>query len=58
MTRKQLCKKWDTPFWKDAKIDHDKKGRENPLDGTQCFGVFFGVPDIIDLLKEIEEKLI
>lgn len=45
-------------FWKEAKIDHEKKGKENSLYGTQCFGVFFGVPDIIDLLKEIEEKLI
>ncbi|QPK65256.1 hypothetical protein IVG45_10145 [Methylomonas sp. LL1] len=44
-------------FWKEAKIDHKMKGKENPLYGTECFGSFFGVPDIIDLLKEIEEKI-
>lgn len=44
--------------WKDAKIDHNIKGRDNPFYGTKCFGSFFGVPDIIDLLKEMEGKLI
>jgi hypothetical protein len=45
-------------YWKEAIIDHTKKGKDNPLFGTGCFGTYFGVPDIIDLLKEIEEKLI
>jgi hypothetical protein len=45
-------------YWKDAKINHEMKGKDNPLYGEDCFGSFFGVPDIIDLLKEIEEKLI
>ena len=45
-------------FWKNASIDHNLKGEKNPLYGTECFGSFFGVPDIIDLLKEIEEKMI
>lgn len=44
--------------WKEATIDHNLKGKNNPLYGTECFGTFFGVPDIIDLLKKIEEKLI
>ena len=45
-------------YWKEATIDHNLKGKKNPLYGTKCFGTFFGVPDIIDLLKEIEEKLV
>lgn len=45
-------------YWNEATIDQNLKGKNNPLYGTQCFGTFFGVPDIIDLLKEIEEKLI
>ena len=45
-------------YWNEAKIDHNKKGKDNPLYGTECFGTYFGVPDIIDLLKEIEEKMI
>lgn len=45
-------------YWKEAKFDHNIKGKDNPLYGTECFGSFFGVPDIIDLLKDIEEKII
>ncbi len=45
-------------YWKEAKIDHYKKGTDNPLYGSECFGTYFGVPDIIDLMKEIEDKLI
>lgn len=44
--------------WKESKIDHNLKGKRNPLFGTACFGTFMGVADIIDLLKDIEEKLI
>lgn len=45
-------------YWKEAKIDHSLKGKDNPLYDSECFGTFFGVTDIIDLLKEIEEKMI
>lgn len=44
--------------WKGAMIDHNLKGKENPLYEEKCFGSFFGVPDLIDLLKEIEDKMI
>lgn len=44
-------------YWKGAMIDHKLKGTDNPLYGKECFGSFFGVPDIIDLLKEIEDKV-
>lgn len=44
--------------WKKSEIAHNLKGNRNPLYGTACFGTFMGVSDIIDLLKEIEEKLI
>lgn len=44
-------------FWKEALIDHNLKGKSNPLYGTACFGTFFGVPDLIDLLKDVENKL-
>lgn len=44
--------------WKKSIIDHNSKGKSNPLYGTACFGTFVGVADIIYLLKEIEEKLI
>ena len=43
--------------WEGAMIDHNLKGKDNPLYGTECFGSFFGVPDIIDLLKAIEDAL-
>ena len=45
-------------YWRRTTIEHDLKGEHNPLFGTECFGAFFGVPDIIDLLKEIEKKMI
>lgn len=44
--------------WKHARIDHSMMGTDNPLYGTECFGSLFGAPDVIDLLKEIENKLI
>ena len=45
-------------YWNGAVIDHTMKGNKNPLDDEDCFGSFFGVSDIIDLLKEIEDKMI
>jgi len=43
--------------WQSAVIDHSYQGKANPLYGTSCFGNFIGVPDLIDLLKEIEGKI-
>lgn len=44
--------------WKGAIIEHKIKGKENPLFGTECFGTFMGPVDIIDLLRDIELKII
>ena len=44
--------------WLNAKIDHNIKGSNNPLFGTQCFETFIGPVDLIDLLQDIEKKII
>jgi hypothetical protein len=44
--------------WRGNSIDHNTKGVSNPLFGTECFGTFIGMAEIIDLLKDIENKLI
>lgn len=44
--------------WREAVIDHKIKGKKNPLFGSKCFGTFIGPVDIIDLLHDIEQKLI
>lgn len=44
--------------WLNARIDHEIKGKKNPLFGTECFGTFIGPVDIIDLLQDIEQKII
>ncbi len=44
--------------WRSAIIEHNTKGTDNKLDGEDCFGFFIGVADILDLLLEIEQKII
>ncbi|MCM2681089.1 hypothetical protein [Echinimonas agarilytica] len=44
--------------WRGATIDHRQKGQHNPLFGQQCFGHFMGVADLLDLLMDIEKKII
>lgn len=44
--------------WRGNVIDHAKKGDANPLHGSECFGTYIGMAEIIDLLKDIEAKLI
>ena len=44
--------------WRSANIDLNSKGNMNPLHGKECFGSFIGIADLIDLLKDIEKKII
>ena len=44
--------------WRTAVIEHDKKGHQNVLHDKPCFGYFIGVADILDLLMDIEKKII
>ncbi len=44
--------------WRGAIIDEKQKGENNPLFGQSCFGRFIGVADILDLLMDIERKII
>ena len=43
--------------WRGNTIDHTQKGKSNALFGTECFGTFMGMAEIIDLLKDIEQKI-
>lgn len=43
--------------WRSVRLDHVVKGKANPLHGTDCFGRFIGIADIIDLLGDIERKI-
>ncbi|GGA88274.1 hypothetical protein GCM10011369_33010 [Neiella marina] len=45
-------------MWRTAVIDDRLKGEDNPLFGQQCFGSFLGVADLLDLLMDIERKII
>lgn len=44
--------------WRGKIIDHTKKGRNNPLFGTQCFFDFLESADPIFLLWDIEQHLL
>ena len=44
--------------WRGNIIDHHLKGKTNSLYGQECFGLFIGMAEIIDLLKDIESKII
>lgn len=44
--------------WRGAHIDHTRKGESNPLYNKPCFGHFLGVADILELLMDIEKKII
>jgi len=44
--------------WRAAVIDHNQKGELNTLFGKPCFGHFIGVADILDLLMDIEQRVI
>jgi len=44
--------------WRGAVIDHTQKGENNVLFGKPCFGHFIGVADLLDLLMDIEKKII
>ncbi|WP_019026162.1 hypothetical protein [Colwellia piezophila] len=44
--------------WRGAVIEHHQKGEKNVLFGKPCFGHFIGVADLLDLLMDIEQKII
>ena len=44
--------------WRGAVIDHQHKGASNLLHNKACFGYFIGVADLLDLLMDIEQKII
>ncbi len=44
--------------WRKAIIDHHHKGKTNELHNKACFGHFIGVADLLDLLMDIEKKII
>lgn len=44
--------------WRGALIDHQLKGDKNELHNKSCFGHFIGVADLLDLLMDIEQKII
>lgn len=40
--------------WRGVQINHHLKGEQNELYNKPCFGYFFGVADLLDLLLDIE----
>jgi hypothetical protein len=44
--------------WRGAIIEHQQKGDKNALFAKPCFGHFIGVADLLDLLMDIEHKII
>lgn len=44
--------------WRGATFDQTLKGEKNPLQGKPCFGHFIGVADLLDLLMDIELRII
>jgi hypothetical protein len=44
--------------WRGAIIEHQQKGDKNTLFAKPCFGHFIGVADLLDLLMDIEHKII
>ena len=44
--------------WRNAIIDNQRKGENNPLYGQRCFGNFLGVSDILELLIDIEQIIV
>lgn len=44
--------------WRTAILDHTKKGCSNPLQGTHCFGPVLGPADLVDLLTDIEARIV
>lgn len=43
-------------YWEDLIIDYTKKGKNNPLHGTDCFGKFMEMGELLALLSYIENK--
>jgi len=43
--------------WRNAVIAHQNKGQTNRLHDKACFGHFIGVADLLDLLMDIEKKI-
>jgi hypothetical protein len=43
--------------WRGAVFDQTLKGEKNPLQSKPCFGHFIGVADLLDLLMDIERKI-
>jgi hypothetical protein len=44
--------------WRGIGFDHTLKGASNPLHDSPCFGPLYGPADLIDLLFDIEQKLL
>jgi len=43
--------------WRSLAIDDAKKGKNNPLYGTICFGGFMGINDLLLLLWDVDKTL-
>lgn len=43
--------------WRNLIIDDTKKGQDNPLYNTACFGKFMEMAELLWLLKDIEDSL-
>lgn len=43
--------------WRGHVIDHSLKGDANPLQGKQCFGEYFWIADILQLLWDVEQQI-
>ena len=44
--------------WRNAVIELNLKGENNPLYGQQCFGNYLGVSDILELLIDVEQIIV
>ncbi len=44
--------------WRGLRIDHERKGRTNPLFDTPCFGSYLDIGDVLLLLRDIEQLLV
>jgi hypothetical protein len=44
--------------WRGVSIDHQLKGKSNPLNDDYCFGKMLGVADVFQLLWDIEQIIL
>jgi hypothetical protein len=55
-TRKKKSEPIREASWRGFTIDHNSKGKSNPLYGQQCFGYRLGPADLMMLLHDIDQK--